>query len=107
MIALNWLRAAALTLGALLLGTAQAEPVALDGTEQWLMTSAEGREYRIMISLPEGEVPTYSKKRKGAGMQLALGHQMRAQHYPDTACPPSLAQNSSAEGLSGATGRVR
>lgn len=57
MIALNWLRAAALTLGALLLGTAQAEPVALDGTEQWLMKSSEGREYRIMISLPEGEVP--------------------------------------------------
>ena len=36
---------------------AQAEPVTLDGTEQWTMQSAEGREYRIMISLPEGDVP--------------------------------------------------
>ncbi|MCK9801020.1 esterase [Pseudomonas chlororaphis] len=47
-------------LGAMLLGSfaaAQAEPVTLDGTEQWTMHSAEGREYRIMISLPEGEVP--------------------------------------------------
>lgn len=47
-------------LSALLLGSlavAQAEPVVLDGTEQWMMKSAEGREYRIMISLPEGDVP--------------------------------------------------
>lgn len=47
-------------LGALLLGAvavAQAEPVTLDGTEQWMMKSAEGRDYRIMISLPEGDVP--------------------------------------------------
>jgi predicted alpha/beta superfamily hydrolase len=47
-------------LGAMLLGSfaaAQADPVTLDGTEQWTMHSAEGREYRIMISLPEGEVP--------------------------------------------------
>jgi predicted alpha/beta superfamily hydrolase len=36
---------------------AYAEPVTLDGTEQWTMQSAEGREYRIMISLPEGDVP--------------------------------------------------
>lgn len=36
---------------------AKADPVTLDGTEQWLMKSAEGREYRIMISLPEGDVP--------------------------------------------------
>ncbi|WP_437879904.1 alpha/beta hydrolase [Pseudomonas sp. LRF_L74] len=36
---------------------AQAEPVTLDGTEQWTMKSAEGREYRIMVSLPEGDVP--------------------------------------------------
>jgi len=48
-------------LGALLLGgvmVAQAEPVALDGTEQWSMKSAGGLEYRIMISLPEGDVPS-------------------------------------------------
>jgi predicted alpha/beta superfamily hydrolase len=48
-------------LGALLLGgvtAAQAEPVALDGTEQWTMKSAGGLEYRIMISLPEGDVPS-------------------------------------------------
>lgn len=47
-------------LGFMLLGgfsLAQAAPVTLDGTEQWSMTSAEGREYRIMVSLPEGEVP--------------------------------------------------
>lgn len=47
-------------LGALLLSgvtAAQAEPVALDGTEQWTMKSAGGLEYRIMISLPEGDVP--------------------------------------------------
>lgn len=36
---------------------AHAEPVTLAGTEQWTMTSAEGRDYRIMISLPEGDVP--------------------------------------------------
>lgn len=42
---------------ALLSGLAQAEPVTLDGTEQWTMNSAEGREYRIMVSLPEGDVP--------------------------------------------------
>lgn len=50
----------AVMLGALLLGAvavAQAEPVTLDGTEQWMMKSAEGRDYRIMISLPEGDVP--------------------------------------------------
>lgn len=34
-----------------------AEPVTLDGTEQWTMKSAGGLEYRIMISLPEGDVP--------------------------------------------------
>ncbi len=47
--------------GAVLLGgmtVSQAEPVTLDSTEQWAMTSAQGREYRIMISLPEGDVPT-------------------------------------------------
>ncbi len=38
-------------------GLARAEPVTLDGTEQWTMKSAEGREYRIMVSLPEGDVP--------------------------------------------------
>ncbi|OLU24824.1 esterase [Pseudomonas sp. PA15(2017)] len=46
--------------GALLLASlaaAQAEPVMLDATEQWKMKSAEGREYRIMISLPEGDMP--------------------------------------------------
>ncbi|WP_328803633.1 alpha/beta hydrolase [Aquipseudomonas ullengensis] len=60
MIALGWLRSAATVLGALLLGglnAAQAEPVTLDGTEQWQMKSAEGRDYRIMVSLPEGDVP--------------------------------------------------
>lgn len=47
-------------ISALLLGSlavAQAEPVVLDGTEQWTMKSAQGREYRIMVSLPEGDVP--------------------------------------------------
>lgn len=45
-------------LGTLLLANlAHANPVALDGTEQWTMHSAEGREYRIMVSLPEGDVP--------------------------------------------------
>lgn len=47
-------------LGAMLLAgfsAAHAEPVTLEGTEQWTMNSAEGREYRIMISLPEGDVP--------------------------------------------------
>lgn len=45
-------------LGALLLANlAHAGPMRLDGTEQWTMKSAEGREYRIMISLPEGDVP--------------------------------------------------
>ncbi|NER62059.1 alpha/beta hydrolase [Pseudomonas sp. MAFF212428] len=47
-------------LGALVLSgvaAVQAQPVTLDGTEQWTMNSAEGREYRIMISLPEGDVP--------------------------------------------------
>lgn len=39
------------------LSLAQADPVSLDGSEQWTMKSAEGREYRIMISLPEGDVP--------------------------------------------------
>ncbi|PTQ70616.1 alpha/beta hydrolase [Pseudomonas sp. GV071] len=57
MIAANWLRSAAITLGLLVLGSAQAEPVTMDGTEQWLMKSAEGRDYRIMVSLPEGDVP--------------------------------------------------
>ncbi|PCD01189.1 alpha/beta hydrolase [Halopseudomonas pelagia] len=54
---MNWLRTA---LGIVLLGVlslARAEPVTLDGTEQWIMKSNEGREYRIMISLPEGDVP--------------------------------------------------
>lgn len=48
-------------LGALLLcgvSAAQAEPVVLDGTEQWSMKSAGGLEYRIMISLPEGDMPS-------------------------------------------------
>lgn len=57
MIAIGWWRG---LLSALLLGSlavAQAEPVVLDGTEQWMMKSAEGREYRIMVSLPEGDVP--------------------------------------------------
>ncbi|MFJ4066109.1 alpha/beta hydrolase [Pseudomonas sp. NPDC089996] len=45
-------------LSILLLGNlAHAAPVTLDGTEQWMMKSAEGREYRIMVSLPEGDVP--------------------------------------------------
>ncbi|MDZ5604022.1 alpha/beta hydrolase-fold protein [Pseudomonas sp. RP23018S] len=47
-------------LGACLLFAATlsvAAPVTLDGTEQWSMKSAEGREYRIMISLPEGDAP--------------------------------------------------
>ncbi|KHL74220.1 esterase, partial [Pseudomonas putida] len=45
-------------LGTLLLASlAHAAPVTLDGTEQWSMKSAEGREYRIMVSLPEGDVP--------------------------------------------------
>lgn len=60
MIALSWLRNAATLIGALLLGglqAAQAEPAPLDGSEQWLMKSAEGRDYRIMVSLPEGDVP--------------------------------------------------
>lgn len=60
MIALDWLRNAATLIGALLLGglqAAQAEPAPLDGSEQWLMKSAEGRDYRIMVSLPEGDVP--------------------------------------------------
>ena len=57
MIAANWLRSAAITFGLLVLGSAQAEPVVMDGTEQWLMKSAEGRDYRIMVSLPEGDVP--------------------------------------------------
>ncbi len=41
----------------LLAAIAHADPVPLDGTEQWLMKSAEGRDYRIMVSLPEGDVP--------------------------------------------------
>lgn len=57
MIGAGWLRHAALAIGLLMLGTALAEPVTLDGTEQWQMKSAEGRDYRIMISLPEGDVP--------------------------------------------------
>lgn len=45
-------------LGTLLLANlAHAAPATLDGTEQWTMKSAEGREYRIMVSLPEGDVP--------------------------------------------------
>lgn len=57
MSALNWLRSAvtALLLGGL--AAAHADPVSLDGSEQWLMQSAEGRDYRIMVSLPEGDVP--------------------------------------------------
>lgn len=57
MSALNWLRSAvtALLLGGL--AAAHADPVNLDGSEQWLMQSAEGRDYRIMVSLPEGDVP--------------------------------------------------
>ncbi|TBU89271.1 alpha/beta hydrolase [Stutzerimonas kirkiae] len=39
------------------LSFAHGESVTLDGTEQWTMKSAEGRDYRIMISLPEGDVP--------------------------------------------------
>ncbi len=54
---LNALRSAAFLVAALLFGSAMAEPVTLDGTEQWNMKSAEGRDYRIMISLPEGDVP--------------------------------------------------
>lgn len=57
MSAVSWLRSAAIAMAALWLGSAQADPVTLDGTEQWMMKSAEGREYRIMISLPEGDVP--------------------------------------------------
>ncbi|OCR22591.1 esterase [Pseudomonas syringae] len=54
------MRTLLMVLGAMLqvgLSVAHAEPVTLDGTEQWTMHSAEGREYRIMISLPEGDVP--------------------------------------------------
>ncbi|WP_235202549.1 alpha/beta hydrolase-fold protein [Pseudomonas syringae USA007] len=40
------------------IAVSHAEPVTLDGTEQWNMTSAQGREYRIMISLPEGDEPS-------------------------------------------------
>lgn len=36
---------------------ARQPPVTLDGTEQWLMHNAAGTPYRIMISLPEGELP--------------------------------------------------
>ena len=50
------LKVAAATL-LLVASSAQADPVTLDGTEQWTMKSEEGREYRIMISLPEGDVP--------------------------------------------------
>lgn len=59
MSALSWLRQATLALGLLLGGfaAAHAAPVNLDGSEQWLMKSAEGRDYRIMVSLPEGDVP--------------------------------------------------
>jgi predicted alpha/beta superfamily hydrolase len=48
-------------LGAFLLigiNVSHAEPVTLDGTEQWTMESEAGREYRIMVSLPEGNVPS-------------------------------------------------
>ncbi|MGF7243949.1 putative alpha/beta superfamily hydrolase [Pseudomonas oryzihabitans] len=38
-------------------GNAYASPVSLDSTEQWVMKSAEGRDYRIMVSLPEGDIP--------------------------------------------------
>ncbi|MAG65417.1 alpha/beta hydrolase [Pseudomonas sp.] len=31
--------------------------VKLDGTEQWLMHNAAGTPYRIMVSLPEGDLP--------------------------------------------------
>lgn len=31
--------------------------VTLDGTEQWLMHNAAGTPYRIMVSLPEGDLP--------------------------------------------------
>ena len=52
------LRKLMMSLAVLLFSTlARAEPVTLDGTEQWTMKSAEGREYRIMVSLPEGDVP--------------------------------------------------
>ena len=54
------IRTLLMVLGAMLqigFPAAHAEPVTLDGTEQWTMHSAEGREYRIMISLPEGDVP--------------------------------------------------
>lgn len=59
MSALSWLRQATLALGLLLGGFAAAHAalVNLDGSEQWLMKSAEGRDYRIMVSLPEGDVP--------------------------------------------------
>lgn len=55
----TWLRALTM-LSCMLVGglaVAQVEPVSLDGTEQWAMKSAEGRDYRIMVSLPEGDVP--------------------------------------------------
>lgn len=56
-IASGWWRALLSAVLLCSLAVAQAEPVALDGTEQWMMKSAEGREYRIMVSLPEGDVP--------------------------------------------------
>lgn len=36
---------------------ARQPPVTLDGTEQWLMHNAAGTPYRIMVSLPEGDLP--------------------------------------------------
>ena len=41
----------------LCVGSLPAAPVSLDGSEQWTLSSAEGREYRIMVSLPEGKMP--------------------------------------------------
>lgn len=37
--------------------TGDAGPVTLDHTQQWEMHNAQGRAYRIMISLPDGEPP--------------------------------------------------
>jgi predicted alpha/beta superfamily hydrolase len=43
--------------GAAFSDTADYPAVTLDGTEQWLMHNAAGTPYRIMVSLPEGDLP--------------------------------------------------
>ena len=43
--------------GAAFADTPDYPAVTLDGTEQWLMHNAAGTPYRIMVSLPEGDLP--------------------------------------------------